>query len=585
MTESDVNQHNILVVDDKPENLDLLTQILTLDGYQVRPAINGQIALAAVRNLPPDLILLDIMMPGLNGYEVCQQLKTDATTRDIPVIFLSALNETLDKVKAFEVGGVDYITKPFEVREVLARVETHLTLRNMQRRLQAQNIQLQQELNERKQAEETLQQRNRELLLLNQVGQMFSSSLELGHVLDTILGEIQRLLDVYSLSFWVIVPETGELVCMQAKGPGTEGLVNWRLAPGQGITGWVAQQGENLIIPDTWADERHFKSVDKKTGVAVRSMLSIPLRMKGKVTGVLNMVDLRVGHFTHNDLILLEPIAAAAASAIENARLYTMAQQEIGERKLAEAALLAAHNELKEKNAQLQELNASKDKFFSIISHDLKSPFTTLLGFAQLLVENLDRYRPDEIKHHVERLHTAAERLYALLENLLTWARLQRGVLECHPERINLVEIAADNVALFAAKAEQKQITLRATSLKDASVYADYSMVNTVLRNLISNALKFTRAGDQIEVSAHSAEADVEIAVSDTGTGISPENIPKLFRIDVHYTNVGTAGEIGTGLGLNLCRELVERNGGRIWVESEVGKGTTFRFTLPKTAR
>ena len=140
-------------------------------------------------------------------------------------------------------------------------------------------------------------------------------------------------------------------------------------------------------------------------------------------------------------------------------------------------------------------------------------------------------------------------------------------------------------MALFAAKAEQKQITLRATSLKDASVYADYSMVNTVLRNLISNALKFTRAGDQIEVSAHSAEADVEIAVSDTGTGISPENIPKLFRIDVHYTNVGTAGEIGTGLGLNLCRELVERNGGRIWVESEVGKGTTFRFTLPKTAR
>ena len=163
MTQSDTTQNNILVVDDKPENLDFLTQILTLSGYQVRPAINGQIALAAVRNRPPDLILLDIMMPGLNGYEVCQQLKTDEATRDIPVIFLSALNETLDKMKAFEAGGVDYITKPFQPEEVLARVATHLNLLSLRKQLEEQNAQLQKEIAERKRVEAELQRHQEHL--------------------------------------------------------------------------------------------------------------------------------------------------------------------------------------------------------------------------------------------------------------------------------------------------------------------------------------------------------------------------------------------------------------------------------------
>jgi len=583
MTQFDANESNILVVDDKPENLEMLTEILSGQGYQVRPAINGEVALNAIKKALPDLILLDIVMPGIDGYEVCQQLKADENTRDIPVLFLSALDKTMGKVKAFEVGGVDYITKPFEVREILERVKTHLDLRSMQKRLQEQNTQLQQELNERKKAEEALQQRNRELLLLNRAGQMFSSSLELEHVLEVILGEIQRLLDVYSLSFWLIVPDKDELVCLQAKGPGSDDVINWHLPLGQGITGQVAQHGESLIIPDTWADERHFKSVDKKSGVAIRSMLSIPLREKGEVIGVLSLVDLRVAHFTKNDLILLEPIAAAAAIAVENARLYTTAQQEIAERKEAEAALLVAHTELKEKNAQLQELNASKDKFFSIISHDLRNPFNTLLGFAQLLAENVEQYSQDEIKLKVERLRTSAERLHALLENLLTWSRIQRGVMEHYPESIALSEIAEDNFDLFAPNAEQKQITFRNEIPENTPAYADYSMVNTVMRNLISNALKFTQNGGNIEVSAHPRETYIEISVSDTGIGIHQEDIPKLFRIDVQHTNVGTAGEKGTGLGLILCQELVERNSGRIWVESEVRKGTTFRFTLPRS--
>jgi signal transduction histidine kinase len=205
-----------------------------------------------------------------------------------------------------------------------------------------------------------------------------------------------------------------------------------------------------------------------------------------------------------------------------------------------------------------------------------------LLGFAQLLSENVDRYNQDEIKQKVNRLRTSAERLYALLENLLTWSRIQRGVMEHHPESIALSEIVADNIELFTPNAEQKQIMFMNAIPENISVYADHSMVDTVIRNLISNALKFTPAGGKIEILAQSYEASIEVAVLDTGMGIPQEDIPKLFRIDVQHTNVGTAGETGTGLGLILCQELVERNKGKIWVESEVEKGTTFRFTLPR---
>ena len=339
MTQPKAKQGNILIVDDIPDILSVLTWILAPKGYLVRPAINGQTALKAISKELPDLILLDIMLPDLDGYELCRQLKADERTREIPVVFISARDADMDKVKAFAVGGIDYITKPFQAGEVLARVETHLALRNSQKHLQEKNRQLQRELNERTQAEEALERSNYELWLLNQVGQLFSSSLELEHVLETALGEIQRLLDAFSTSFWLIAPETDELVCMQAKGPGSDGLLHWRLPVGQGITGWAVKHNESVLVSDTWADERHFKDVDRQTGVTVRSQISIPLRVKGNVIGVLNLVDPRVGHFTKANLVFLEPIATAVAIAIENARLYTMAQQEIAERKQAEEAL------------------------------------------------------------------------------------------------------------------------------------------------------------------------------------------------------------------------------------------------------
>ncbi len=323
----DIQGKSILIVDDNLAILGVLSGYLKNCGFTVLTEQDGNSAIEKAQSAIPALILLDIMMPGIDGFETCRRLKTIAVTQNIPVIFLTALSEVENKMRGFEVGAVDYVTKPIQFEEVFARVTTHLRIQQFQTQLKTQN--------------NLLQQRNQELALLQQLGQMFSSSLDLNDVLNTALEGIQHLLKIYSASFWLIEQETGELVCMQAKGPGSESVLYKQLPLGQGITGRAAKKRESIVIPDIQVDKRHFKFVND-----VHSMMSIPLQAKEKVIGILNLVDLRVGHFTSQDLILLEPIAAAAAIAIENARLYTTAQQEIAERKRAEAALEKANQEL-----------------------------------------------------------------------------------------------------------------------------------------------------------------------------------------------------------------------------------------------
>ena len=258
--------------------------------------------------------------------------------------------------------------------------------------------------------------------------------------------------------------------------------------------------------------------------------------------------------------------------------MNTILEQQVRERT---AELEAQKIELKEKNAQLHELNASKDKFFSIISHDLRSPFTALLGHTELIAEQFELYTPEELREHVIQIRASAQKLYALLENLLTWSRIQRGLMQYHPETLDLHEVALDNVELFMTRARQKTITLNNYIQTNSLVYADYSMVSTIFRNLTSNALKFTPADGSVTLSATQNESYWEISIADTGIGIPEETFPQLFQLDRQYTGVGTNGEKGTGLGLILCKELVEQQQGRLWFKSTIGAGTTFFFTLP----
>lgn len=364
MPDGKMPKNTILIVDDTPENLKVLLTFLKKCGFGIMVAQNGEDALKNLQKIQPDIILLDVLMPGMDGFAICQQLKQNNVTRDIPVIFMTALTESVDKVKGFAVGGVDYITKPLQHEEVLARVNTHLQLRKMQK--------------------------------------------------------------------------------------------------------------------------------------------------------------------------------------------------------------------------DLEELNATKDKFFSIIAHDLKNPFTGLVSLSEFLLKSIDEIERDELIDCLQGMHTTSKQACNLLENLLQWARSQTGHIKCTPGRIEVKKLVERNVDLFKKIALEKNIAICCDIKDTPSVYADGDMLNTIMRNLLSNAIKYTHAKGLITIDAKTKEGFVEFTIADNGIGIRSQDIAKLFKIDISFSTLGTAREQGTGLGLILCREFVERNGGKIWVESTFGKGSNFKFTLKK---
>ncbi len=237
---------------------------------------------------------------------------------------------------------------------------------------------------------------------------------------------------------------------------------------------------------------------------------------------------------------------------------------------------------LTESENDLRELNATKDKFFSIISHDLRSPFSSLLGFSQILAKDYKTLSDGDMEIIVENIHNSAKHAFSLLENLLQWSRIQTGSIKYTPTTIALKEIVDSNAHLLIGSITEKDIDLFNEVEENTFVYADTNMLNSIVQNLISNAIKFTTAGGAVKITSKSRDGFIELTVADTGLGMSEETITKLFRIDAQYTTRGTAGERGTGLGLILCKEFVEKHGGQIWVESEPEVGTSVKFTLPK---
>ncbi|MCX6268942.1 MAG: HAMP domain-containing sensor histidine kinase [Bacteroidetes bacterium] len=252
--------------------------------------------------------------------------------------------------------------------------------------------------------------------------------------------------------------------------------------------------------------------------------------------------------------------------------------EEIEERKATEQSLYISQNELKA-------ANASKDKFFSIIAHDLKNPFNGIIGLSSLLIDDYDSFQAAEQKEFIKDIKTTAENTFRLLQNLLEWSQTQTGKIHFEPAQFILTSITTEIVDLVRTSAGNKNIALESSISPDIQVFADKNMINTIIRNLLLNAVKFTKNGGKITLSARSVNHVVEISVTDNGIGISPENFKKLFCIDCTTVSYGTDGEQGTGLGLILCKEFIEKNSGTIRVESELGVGSTFTITLPETAQ
>jgi len=240
-----------------------------------------------------------------------------------------------------------------------------------------------------------------------------------------------------------------------------------------------------------------------------------------------------------------------------------------------------AEEKLKANETILEKLNADKDRFISILGHDLRSPFNALLGLSELLTENIRKYDIDKIEDFVNRINKSAGTTFNLLEDILMWARTQQGKIPFKPKILSFRNICMDILEILKPNADAKNITIKYNPADEINIFADIDMLQTVLRNLISNAIKFTNKNGAINISAEENPGNVTISVSDNGTGIAPDNLTKLFDISQIQTTTGTADEKGTGLGLILCKEFVEKHGGKIWIESEVGKGSDFKFTMP----
>lgn len=248
--------------------------------------------------------------------------------------------------------------------------------------------------------------------------------------------------------------------------------------------------------------------------------------------------------------------------------------KDVTEHKKAELAL-------KKSEARLKELNATKDKLFSIIGHDLKGPLNNILGFSELINQGFENYSTDEIKRYNKLIYQLSQSVSELLENLLTWSRAQRNIINVLPHNVAIYFTVEKCFGLLIQNAIQKEIRLKNNVPPSTVVFADEAMITTVLRNLISNSIKFTHRGGTISISATPFSETVEIEVKDTGIGIAPEKIPHLFQPNENQSSVGTEGEKGTGLGLIICKDFVDKNNGNIRVESEQDTGTTFVISLP----
>jgi two-component system, sensor histidine kinase and response regulator len=355
--------YHVLAVDDILENLQVLGSLLRESGVKFAFATSGKQALNSVASKLPDLILLDINMPEMDGFEVCEKLKSNPQTAEVPVIFLTAKTEAEDIVKGFQLGGVDYITKPFKKEELLTRVKMHIKMK-------------------------------------------------------------------------------------------------------------------------------------------------------------------RTEH-------------------------------------------------------ELRELLKMRDRLFSIIGHDLRGPLGTLMMRMETFID--DDYDMDEsaIKNNMQKLVDLTKRVYSLLDNLLSWARSQQQQVSFEPSLANLKKLIDDNIKVLESTAKNKSINITYIPDENENAFFDKNSISTVIRNILSNAIKFTREGGEIKITTKRLENTLQVSISDSGVGIPSEVIDDLFKPDKIVTTRGTSDEKGTGLGLKLCKDFIDKNSGKIWVESEIGKGATFHFTIP----
>jgi signal transduction histidine kinase len=409
-------------------------------------------------------------------------------------------------------------------------------------------VHLEEEITTRERMADALRRRNRELAMLNRASRTLTSTFDLDQVLTTVLEEVRRLLGVVACSIWLLEPRTGKLVCRQATGPQSEVVRGWRLEPEEGIVGWAVTHGQSVIVRDTRNDDRHFKGVDQQTGLRLRSILTVPLQVKDNMIGALQVTDLEVGRFSQVDLVLLEPLAASAAIAIDNARLI---------------------KELRQRTAEL-------DAFAEDVAHDLGNPLTLIMGTAEVLEEGYSSLSEESLRSALRAIARNGRRMKDIIDALLLLARVREEEVELEPlDMARIVAEAQQRLPHMIAKYRAEII-----SPETWPVALGHSQwIEEVWDNYISNALKYGGRPPRVELGANvRPDGVVSFWVRDNGHGLAPEEQAVLFTPFKRFAKKRVDGH---GLGLAIVQRIMEKLGGHVWVESAVDQGSTFGFTLP----
>lgn len=558
---------HILIVEDDPISRNILSNIFENEGYTVSVGSDGLEGLEKILQEAPDLVILDVVLPRLSGYEICRSVRKNPVSSSIPILMITSLDQKENIIKGLKSGANDYIPKPFNPSEVLARARVHL---------------------EQKFFLDKLKDRTSKFRLAYEVLETTTSLLDLKRILFVLVEKTAAALKAERCSIVVIDngwdrengPLKGRVLVSHEDSNLHEISIDLSKYP---EILQAFRTGEVVLVEDVATDPLMKDVREMIAPLGYQSILAAPLSFRGEMMGALLLRSARSGQsFSEEEIAIARVIAGASTNAMKNAALF-----EALEDRTRRAERL--NEELLESNRELERLSKVKSEFVSTVSHELRTPLTSIIGFSELLAEEQAGPLTAEQKDYSRQILRKGKDLLGLINDILDTGRLEAGRIVCRFRMVNLQDVISN--VLSSTRHVTGSKPLVQLDLPDGlpEIEADPDKVVQVLTNLTTNALKFSPVGSPVVISARllagrreNDKSDLlQVSVTDQGIGITEESLEKVFERFFQIDQGASRCRTGAGLGLFISKSLVELHGGKIWAESIHGKGSTFHFTLP----